>query len=74
MARFWPKDPSTMVGSISIQLAPARSIDSDGPTTTDTSSVKILHYANIEKVTAKVKKILRQGVGGLEELTVQVTA
>ncbi|KAM0750835.1 cation efflux protein [Meredithblackwellia eburnea MCA 4105] len=60
-ARFWPKDPSTMIGSIAIQLSPAPS-----------SSAHHQHYANIDKVTMRVQKVLREAIAGLEELTIQV--
>lgn len=79
MARFWPRDPSTMIGSISIQLATTSSIHSHQShesisTTPLTSSSPIgQNLANIEQVTARVKKVLRSGIGGLTELTVQVT-
>lgn len=66
MARFWPKDPSTMIGSITIQLTQLP----ENPNEPSSNNGK--NYANIEKTTARVKKLLRQGVGGLSELTVQV--
>lgn len=66
-ARFWAKDPSTMIGSIKIQLA-------SSPSSHDPTSTNILpqRYANIEKVKSRVNKALRGGIGGLAELTIQV--
>ena len=68
-ARFWSKDPATMIGSISIQLAPSPS--SHDPSRLDAFN-HVHHYANIEKVTARVNKVLKSAIGGLEELTIQV--
>ncbi|CEQ41147.1 SPOSA6832_02850, partial [Sporobolomyces salmonicolor] len=63
--RFWSKDPASVVGSICIQLAPSpsSSYNSDRPPD---------HYANVEKVTARVQKVLRRHIGGLHDLTIQV--
>ncbi|GAA5950931.1 hypothetical protein JCM21900_000376 [Sporobolomyces salmonicolor] len=63
--RFWSKDPASVVGSICIQLAPSpsSSCNSDRPPE---------HYANVEKVTARVQKVLRRHIGGLHDLTIQV--
>ncbi|KAH8116359.1 cation efflux protein [Phellopilus nigrolimitatus] len=56
--RFWPKDSSSLIGSIRIQLEPSRSsFDPTGPH----SSTK----------TVAVDTILRK-ISGLEELTIQV--
>ncbi|KAL8291897.1 hypothetical protein RQP46_002155 [Phenoliferia psychrophenolica] len=72
-ARFWPKDPSTMIGSLAIQLAPSSSNhDPSHPESIAASGGKTYHYANVEKVTARVQKALRNAIGGLEELTIQV--
>ncbi|TEB29064.1 cation efflux protein [Coprinellus micaceus] len=66
--RFWPKDASTVIGSIHIQLAPsAASSDPTGPH----SSVRTT-YTKIDRVAEKVDTLLRQRISGLEELTVQV--
>ncbi|GAA5998586.1 cation diffusion facilitator family transporter [Rhodotorula paludigena] len=70
-ARFWPKDPSSMVGSICVQLAPSpgsthgSAYDSHGRPTHQ-------HYADCERVRARVRKTLRANIAGLDELTVQV--
>lgn len=52
-----------MVGSIHIQLSPS-------PSSHDTSQPH--HYANAEKVTSRVRKVLRGAIGGLSELVIQV--
>ncbi|GAA5914613.1 hypothetical protein JCM6882_001217 [Rhodosporidiobolus microsporus] len=64
-ARFWRKDPSSMVGSICIQLAPA-------PGYAHTPHVAPKSFANIEKTTARVRRALRANIGGLEEVVIQV--
>ena len=66
--RFWPKDSSSLIGSIHIQLerAPA-SLDPTGPH----SSAKPV-WASVERVTERVDTILRNRIKGLEELTIQV--
>ncbi|GAA6016759.1 hypothetical protein JCM11491_001797 [Sporobolomyces phaffii] len=63
--RFWQKDPSSVVGSICIQLSPAPSSVFGTPRAPE-------HYANIEKTKARVRKALRSNIGGLEELVIQV--
>lgn len=68
-ARFWAKDPATMVGSIAIQLAPSPS--SHDPSRPE-SSVDTQHYANVDKVTARVRRVLRGAIGGLSELVIEV--
>ncbi|KAF5336143.1 hypothetical protein D9611_006190 [Ephemerocybe angulata] len=66
--RFWPKDASTVVGSIHIQLAPsAASSDPSGPH----GSVRTT-YAKVDRVIERVDTLLKQKIEGLEELTVQV--
>lgn len=63
--RFWLLDPSTMVGSICIQLAPASSpYDSHG--------VPSRHYADFAKTKARVRRTLKRHVAGLEYLTIQM--
>ncbi|GAA5824812.1 hypothetical protein JCM3770_004303 [Rhodotorula araucariae] len=62
--RFWQKDPSAMVGSICIQLAPPSGYTSHGRPP--------LHYADVDKVTARVRRALRSHIAGLDELTIQV--
>lgn len=65
-ARFWQKDPSSMVGSLCIQLAPA-------PNDYSAQQGRApLHYADVDKVTAKVRRALRSSIGGLDDLTIQV--
>lgn len=64
--RFWQKDPSSMVGSICIQLAPA-----PGDYSAQRGRAP-LHYADVDKVTAKVRRALRSTIGGLDDLTIQV--
>ncbi|KAM0786639.1 hypothetical protein ACM66B_002091 [Microbotryomycetes sp. NB124-2] len=67
--RFWAKDPSSMVGSICIQLAPSKaSQDTSRPD----SSMYSGHYADVEKTKARVRKALRAAVAGLDELVIQV--
>ncbi|GAA5837225.1 hypothetical protein JCM5353_005999 [Sporobolomyces roseus] len=63
--RFWSKDPSSVVGSICIQLKPA-------PSSVYDSTRAPHHFVNIERVTARVRKALRSNIGGLDELTIQV--
>ncbi|KAK4048858.1 putative zinc transporter msc2 [Microbotryomycetes sp. JL221] len=77
--RFWPKDPSSMVGSISIQLAPSKSsIDPTRPSsstlseTRSNSTITTGHYADIEKTKQRVRKALRSHIAGLDELVIQV--
>ena len=66
--RFWPKDASSIIGSIHLQLAPsASSYDPHGPHST-TKRV----YANMDRVVERVDYILRSRIQGLDELTIQV--
>ncbi|KAG6844555.1 hypothetical protein H0H87_005975 [Tephrocybe sp. NHM501043] len=67
-ARFWPKDASTVIGSIHIQLAPsASSLDPGGPHSSQRTT-----YIRLDRVTEQVDALLRQKIPGLEELTIQV--
>lgn len=66
-ARFWPKDPSKLVGSIHIQLKPRNSADPTGP-----HSARGVTYASIDRVLENVDTLLRNRISGLEELTIQV--
>jgi len=67
-ARFWPKDASTLIGSIRIQLSPSRAgLDSTGPHGSLTR-----RWAPVDKVVERVDTILRTRISGLEELTIQV--
>ncbi|GAA6035667.1 hypothetical protein JCM8097_004960 [Rhodosporidiobolus ruineniae] len=63
--RFWQKDPSSTVGSICIQLAPA-------PGYSHTPHVAPKYFANVEKTTARVRRVLRANIGGLEDVVIQV--
>ncbi|KAG6916556.1 hypothetical protein DXG01_006382 [Tephrocybe rancida] len=66
--RFWPKDASTIIGSIHIQLAPsASSVDPGGPHSSQRTT-----YTRLDRVTERVDALLRQKIPGLEELTIQV--
>lgn len=66
--RFWPKDASTLIGSIHIQVAPSNaSFDPSGPH----SNLKPT-YARIDRVVERVDSLLRERIKGLEELTIQV--
>ena len=66
--RFWPKDASSMIGSIHLQLAPsASSYDPHGPHSTTKRA-----YANMDRVVERVDYLLRSRIQGLDELTIQV--
>jgi len=66
--RFWPKDASSMIGSIHLQLTPsASSYDPHGP-----HSVTKRAYSNMDRVVGRVDYILRNRIQGLDELTIQV--
>jgi len=66
--RFWPKDATSLIGSIHIQLAPsAAAYDPHGPH----SAVKMT-YARLDRVVERVDGLLRNKITGLEELTIQV--
>lgn len=67
-ARFWPKDASTLIGSIHIQLAvSAASYDPAGP-----HSSRGVTYTKADRVVERVDTLLRQKISGLEELTIQI--
>ncbi|KAG8895455.1 putative zinc transporter msc2 [Tulasnella sp. 403] len=67
-ARFWPKDASTMIGSIHVRLAQSSSsIDSTGP-----HLIKKPAYANVERVVKRVETLLKNRIPGLDELSIQV--
>jgi zinc transporter 5/7 len=71
--RFWQKDPSSMVGSICIQLAPAPGYNAPSSHShSHTQHVVPKYFANIEKTTARVRRTLRANIGGLEEVVIQV--
>jgi len=66
--RFWPKDASTLIGSIHIRLSPsASSFDPGGP-----HSAQRTTYTRLDRVVERVDALLRQKIPGLEELTIQV--
>jgi len=66
--RFWPKDDSSLIGSIHVQLAPsASSFDPVGPHSTSKPT-----YAKLDRVVERVDMMLRSRISGLEELTIQV--
>ena len=66
--RFWPKDTSTLIGSIRIRLCPsASSVDPTG-----SHLDKRTTYADADRVIERVDSLLRSKISGLEELTIQV--
>jgi len=66
--RFWPKDATTLIGSIHIQLAPsASSLDPSGPHSNQRRT-----YARLDRVVERVDSLLRRRISGLDELTIQV--
>jgi len=66
--RFWPKDATTLIGSIRIQLAPSgSSFDPGGPHSNQRPT-----YAKLDRVVERVDSLLRRRITGLEELTIQV--
>lgn len=66
--RFWPKDESTLVGSIHIHLSPLPSSSSAG----GQAGGKDQRYADVRKVVGQVRRVLGRRLRGLGELTVQV--
>ncbi|PFH45909.1 hypothetical protein AMATHDRAFT_70910 [Amanita thiersii Skay4041] len=66
-ARFWPKDSTSLIGSIHIRLvASTSSYDLAGQRSYQQT------YTRIDRVIERVDTILRNGIPGLEELTIQV--
>ena len=66
--RFWPKDASSMIGSIHLQFTPsASSYDPHGP-----HLITKRAYSNMDRVVGRVDYILRNRIQGLDELTIQV--
>ncbi|RPD76516.1 cation efflux protein [Lentinus tigrinus ALCF2SS1-7] len=66
--RFWPKDSSSVIGTIHVQLSPsASSLDPGGPHSSTRTTT-----ARVDRVVERVDKLLRNGISGLEELTIQV--
>ena len=68
--RFWPKDPSSIVGSIHIQLVPSPS--SHDPSRPHDSASSVERYAHIDRVVARVDKALRSRIPDLVDLAIQV--
>ncbi|KAF4593256.1 putative zinc transporter msc2 [Pleurotus pulmonarius] len=67
-ARFWPKDASSLIGSIHIQLSPsAATYDPAGPHSSQRTT-----YMNLDRVVERVDTLLKKRIRGLEELTIQV--
>jgi len=63
MARFWPKDSDTMVGSIHIQIY-TQILDGEhnhGPN-------------RIDSISERVEELLRRKISGLQDVTVQIEA
>ena len=69
MARFWPKDDSTVIGSIHIRVSPSYSLDPGGPHSTVRG-----YSAKVDRVVERVDTLLRSRITGLEELSIQVEA
>ena len=67
-ARFWPKDASTLIGSIHIQLIPSHA----GHDVTGPHGSIARRWAPVDRVVEHVDTILRNRISGLEELTIQV--
>ena len=66
--RFWPKDASSVIGSIHIQLEPsAVFVDPAGPHGSRSAT-----YSSVDHVLEQVDTLLRKGIRGLQELTIQV--
>ncbi|THU88692.1 cation efflux protein [Dendrothele bispora CBS 962.96] len=66
--RFWPKDATSVIGSIHVQLAPSpSSSDPNGP-----HSAQKVTFSRLDRVVERVDSLLRQKISGLEELTIQV--
>ncbi|RDX54355.1 cation efflux protein [Lentinus brumalis] len=66
--RFWPKDSSSVIGTIHVQVSPsASSLDPGGPHSSSRTTT-----ARVDRVIERVDKLLRSRIPGLEELTIQV--
>ncbi|KAF8845223.1 cation efflux protein [Paxillus ammoniavirescens] len=63
--RFWPKDSSSVIGSIHIQLADPTFLShpADAPSNT---------WSNVDHVLERVDTILKSRIPGLEEVTIQL--
>ena len=68
-ARFWPKDPDSLIGSIHIQLTPSAS-SHDPSRTSEVDTFQ--HYHHVERVTKRVDQVLRRAIKGLSDLSIQV--
>ena len=67
-ARFWPKDDNMMIGSIHIHTPSATAyVDPGGPHTISQGRIR-----SVDGVVENVDTLLRSGITGLEELTIQV--
>lgn len=67
-ARFWPKDDNMVIGSIHICISPSLAyIDPGGPHSAVQGSSK-----GVNHVVERVDSLLRKGIVGLEELTIQI--
>lgn len=67
--RFWAKDPATMIGSLVVHLSPSPA--SHDPSRPESSHHPLI-YHNADKVTMRVRKVLRSKIAGLGELTIEV--
>ncbi len=73
--RFWPKDESTIIGSIHIQLSHSKSgYDTSRPAGDSMQSAfgRTPIYANADKVAARVEKLLYSKIHGLCDLHIQI--
>jgi len=70
--RFWPKDDSTLIGSIHLQVATYSSSSSLLSTSDPHSRSRTIRRANIDRVVERVDALLRSRISGLVELTIQV--
>ncbi|KIO27292.1 hypothetical protein M407DRAFT_73373 [Tulasnella calospora MUT 4182] len=67
-AKFWPKDSSSLVGSIHVRLTTsASSYDPTGP-----HSVKKTASTNVDRVIDGVNTLLKSRIPGLDDLSIQV--
>lgn len=64
--RFWPKDSTSLIGSIHVQIKPLP------PAQRDLEISGTSSPSRIDKVVERVEGLLKKRVRGLEKLTVQV--
>ena len=57
--RFWPKDDAKVIGTVHVAIAPSRPHEQ-------------AYSRKIDRVVERVDSVLRRGIPGLEELTIQV--